>query len=157
MSLSLGSSFRATDLMILTELRAEASNHRRSGEFIQAEKILKRCYDSAPDDADVQRGLFDLYQQNLAALKSSPYRDYPLFVVLETLALCNAKCGFCPYPTMERLGTKMPDQQIDKIISGLKAIPQTGPQSNSANNSISIFTVQGERPFRRASVVFHHW
>jgi hypothetical protein len=113
--------------MILSELLATASNHRKSGDLIEAERVLKRCYDSAPDNEEVNRNLFELYQQNLASLRASPYMDYPLFVVVETLALCNAKCGFCPYPTMGRLGTKMPDDLIEKIISDLKDVPQDIP------------------------------
>lgn len=44
------------------------------------------------------------------------YLDQPNEVSIETLALCNAACHFCPYPALERKGTKMPDYLIDKII-----------------------------------------
>ena len=30
------------------------------------------------------------------------HMDYPFWVTLETLAICNAACDFCAYPTMER-------------------------------------------------------
>jgi len=86
--------------------------------------VLKRCYDIAPDSRDVQRKLFDTYQKNLIALKQSRYMDYPLFVSLETQTVCNARCSFCPYPSLERLGNKMPDELIDKVISDLEAIPE---------------------------------
>ena len=43
--------------------------------------------------------------------------DYPIEVSLETQALCNAACTFCPYPTLERKGTKMSDELVDKIVS----------------------------------------
>lgn len=47
---------------------------------------------------------------------SDPYLDQPREVSLETLSLCNAKCSFCPYPTLERKGTRMPDELIDSVI-----------------------------------------
>ena len=43
-------------------------------------------------------------------MRKSPYLDFPAHVHLETNALCNAACNFCPYPTLERKGTKMPDR-----------------------------------------------
>ena len=49
--------------------------------------------------------------------------DYPRFVHLETLAVCNAACSFCPYPSLERQGTRMSDQLIEKIIDDLAEIP----------------------------------
>lgn len=36
---------------------------------------------------------------------------------VETLALCNAACSFCPYPTLERKGVKMPDTVIELLIA----------------------------------------
>lgn len=60
-------------------------------------------------------------------LRRSPYMDYPSEVTIETLSVCNAACGFCPYPRLERRGERMPDALIDKIIGELEAIPQTLP------------------------------
>ena len=68
-----------------------------------------------------------LAQVELAKIRRSPYLDYPQEVHIETLALCNAKCSFCPYPTMDRQGDRMPDELIDKIIDDLKAIPSSLP------------------------------
>jgi pyruvate-formate lyase-activating enzyme len=68
-----------------------------------------------------------LAQVELAKIRRSPYLDYPEEVHIETLALCNAKCSFCPYPTMDRQGDRMPDELIDKIIDDLKAIPSSLP------------------------------
>ncbi|MCC6888014.1 MAG: SPASM domain-containing protein [Hyphomicrobiales bacterium] len=68
-----------------------------------------------------------LAQVELAKIRRSPYLDYPQEVHIETLALCNAACSFCPYPTMERQGERMPDALIDKIIDDLKAIPPSLP------------------------------
>ena len=51
------------------------------------------------------------------------YLDWPAFVHLETIALCNAACDFCPYPTLERKGERMSDALIEKIIGDLTDIP----------------------------------
>jgi hypothetical protein len=68
-------------------------------------------------------------QIELARLRRSPYLDYPQEVHIETFAKCNAACTFCPYPTMERQGDRMPDELIDKIIEDLTQIPQQLPFS----------------------------
>lgn len=62
-------------------------------------------------------------------LKSEYYRDYgyvdyPNFVHIETLSVCNAACCFCPYTTLTRKGHCMPDAVIEKIIDDLAAIPK---------------------------------
>ena len=44
------------------------------------------------------------------------YHSQPNEVSLETQAVCNASCTFCPYTTLERIGTKMPDALIDRLI-----------------------------------------
>lgn len=44
------------------------------------------------------------------------YLDQPNEIALETLALCNAACSFCPYPVVERKGVKMPDEMIDRLV-----------------------------------------
>lgn len=49
------------------------------------------------------------------------YLDQPNEISLETLALCNARCAFCPYPVMERKGEKMPDELIDKLVGEMAA------------------------------------
>ncbi|MDP6951424.1 MAG: radical SAM protein, partial [Alphaproteobacteria bacterium] len=60
-------------------------------------------------------------------LRASVHAKYPRHVHLETLAVCNAACSFCPYPTLEREGTRMPDALIDKIIADLAAISRQVP------------------------------
>lgn len=44
------------------------------------------------------------------------YLDQPHEVSLETQALCNAACEFCPYPTIERKGQRMPDELISRLV-----------------------------------------
>lgn len=44
------------------------------------------------------------------------YASQPGEVSIETFSHCNARCTFCPYPTLERLGARMPDELIDRLI-----------------------------------------
>jgi MoaA/NifB/PqqE/SkfB family radical SAM enzyme len=44
------------------------------------------------------------------------YLDQPLEVAIETQAVCNARCIFCPYPTIERKGTKMSTELVYRLI-----------------------------------------
>ena len=60
---------------------------------------------------------------DLNVLRGSVYLEYPKEVSIETQAVCNAACTFCPYPTMERKGQKMSDDLLDKIITDLHEIP----------------------------------
>jgi len=72
-----------------------------------------------------------LTQIELEKLRASRYMDFPAEVTIETQAVCNAKCNFCPYPTMERQGDKMTNELIDKIIDDLRQIPTDLPFSIS--------------------------
>jgi sulfatase maturation enzyme AslB (radical SAM superfamily) len=47
------------------------------------------------------------------------WNETPYFVSIETLALCNAACEFCPYPTLTRHGQKMPVELFYKIVNDL--------------------------------------
>lgn len=44
------------------------------------------------------------------------YLDQPHEVAIETLAQCNAACTFCPYPTLERQGERMPDELLARLL-----------------------------------------
>ena len=55
------------------------------------------------------------------------YLHYPALVHIETQALCNAACNFCPYPGLERKGARMSDELIDKIVGDLAEIPRDLP------------------------------
>jgi hypothetical protein len=52
------------------------------------------------------------------------YLDWPHEISIETYAKCNAACVFCPYPTLDRQGVRMPDAMIDRIIEELKDHPR---------------------------------
>lgn len=43
--------------------------------------------------------------------------DQPYEISLETQSVCNASCTFCPYPSLDRIGDRMPDELIDKLIN----------------------------------------
>lgn len=49
------------------------------------------------------------------------YVRQPREVSIETLALCNARCTFCPYPTLERKGVEMPDGLIRRCIAEMSS------------------------------------
>lgn len=78
-------------------------------------------------DTSQYRGALVDYRATVAALRQSRYLDYPKEVSIETQTVCNAACTFCPYPGLERKGTKMPDALISKIIDDLRAIPSDLP------------------------------
>jgi MoaA/NifB/PqqE/SkfB family radical SAM enzyme len=67
------------------------------------------------------------YQQRVDMLRASTYLEYPAHVHMETLSLCNAECGFCPYVALDRKGTAMSDELIAKILDDLTAIPRSVP------------------------------
>jgi uncharacterized Fe-S cluster-containing radical SAM superfamily protein len=52
------------------------------------------------------------------------YLEYPALVHMETVAVCNAACTFCPYTELDRKGTRMSDALIEKIIDDLTDIPR---------------------------------
>ncbi len=52
---------------------------------------------------------------SLAAMQQQ-FMDYPMEVSVETMALCNARCTFCPYPTIERKGERMSDALLARLV-----------------------------------------
>jgi hypothetical protein len=60
------------------------------------------------------------YAEILKVFRQSRYMDYPKELSFETLTRCNAECWFCPSPTLERTGHKMPDVLIAKILRDLR-------------------------------------
>lgn len=44
------------------------------------------------------------------------YLDQPFEVSIETRAVCNARCTFCPYPTLTRKGVEMPARKVMSLI-----------------------------------------
>lgn len=60
-------------------------------------------------------------------LRGAGYLRYPALVHIETQAVCNAACAFCPYPSLERKGERMSDALIEKILGDLADIPPELP------------------------------
>lgn len=52
---------------------------------------------------------------------NSQYLRQPREVSIETLALCNAACSFCPYPTLERQRSKLSDTDLLHLIAQMKS------------------------------------
>lgn len=64
------------------------------------------------------------YQRKVLSMRDR-FLEYPAHIHLETFAQCNAACSFCPYPEIDRKGTRMGDDLIEKVISDLEDIPKT--------------------------------
>lgn len=67
------------------------------------------------------------YDLQVARMRHSAYLDYPAHIHLETLAVCNARCSFCPAGRLQRKGTKMSDALLDKLLDQLAGFPRTLP------------------------------
>lgn len=87
--------------------------------------------------AQAARAFFDLhgslphhlqdYQRLVESLRTSAYMEFPREIAIETMAVCNAACSFCPYPQLQRKGERMPDALVEKIIEDLGDIPRALP------------------------------
>ncbi|MBC7541449.1 MAG: tetratricopeptide repeat protein [Candidatus Sericytochromatia bacterium] len=98
----------------------------------QAAVAIKPDYQDARDNlarmqAVLKEQSLQRYQQDVESRRQSRYMDYPAHVHLETLAVCTAACNFCPYPSLERKGTRMDSALIAKVIQDLTEIPADLP------------------------------
>jgi hypothetical protein len=66
----------------------------------------------------------ELYQASIDPHRER-YDRYPMCVSIETYALCNAACEFCPYPGLTRKGERMETSLFEKIIGAV--IPADHP------------------------------
>lgn len=57
----------------------------------------------------------------LAIQNDKTWLDHPCSVSLETYSKCNAACTFCPYPGLDRIGQKLDDKVVYRIIDELAA------------------------------------
>lgn len=67
-----------------------------------------------------------LYQDAFVGLQDL-YLHTPRIISVETFAKCDAKCNFCPYVDIERIGTRMSDELINKIVSDVSDLDQSIP------------------------------
>jgi hypothetical protein len=118
----------------------EAAYHGRIDHFSQGALMLWSLLKAALRRKGSRSGLMDLEElpyhdsrqlaariTRKAALFATAYLDWPIMVHMETIAVCNAACEFCPYPMLERKGARMPDTMIEKIIRDLQDIPPNVP------------------------------
>lgn len=100
---------------------AEAEQAKARGDKVRA---FNARFGSLPENTQQ-------YQRTVDWLRESRYLDFPHEVCIETLAVCNAACVFCPYPDLARKGAKMPDALVAKIITDLQDVPRDLPFSIS--------------------------
>lgn len=81
-------------------------------------KYLADDYNSEEAVRSYQAGFLGLRQQYLAT---------PHTISIETYAKCDAACDFCPYVDIGRLGTRMPDALLEKIVSDIGDVDQSVP------------------------------
>jgi len=53
-------------------------------------------------------------------MRDARYLNQHYEISVETLALCNAACTFCPYPSLERKGVELPDKLLTSILLQIK-------------------------------------
>lgn len=85
---------------------------------------LEEC--SRPTSAGALTSAEQEYQSRFLSLAST-YLHFPEVIGIETLALCNAACDFCPYPGLERKGESMPDRLISKILDDIQTVNPRPP------------------------------
>ena len=78
----------------------------------------------AGDTQDNLAPALTAYQHTVLAMRQSSQIDFPAHVHLETMAVCNAKCSFCPHSDLDRKGTVMDDGLIGKVVDDLCDIPR---------------------------------
>ena len=93
-----------------------------SNEHQDLDKQIKKLTDLM--HVQPQNTLKGVYGDHINFMRrKKKYMEFPETVQIETHAVCNAKCKFCPYPHMNRKGEKMSSGLFDKIVSDLKTIP----------------------------------
>ncbi len=114
-----------------------------------ARSLLHKANVAAPDLIDVKTAIaeFESLDRNLAGheyrnshlLLRSLHADYPVFIQLETVGRCNAKCSFCPHSELSRKFDAMSDDLFEKIVNDASAIPSHSPLSFILNGVNETF------------------
>ena len=47
---------------------------------------------------------------------------FPSVLQIQTINRCNGACEFCPYPSLERKGERMPDSLVDKVLRDIESV-----------------------------------
>jgi MoaA/NifB/PqqE/SkfB family radical SAM enzyme len=74
-----------------------------------------------------EKSIYEDIANYVQYLRASPYVDTPLDVQIETLTLCNAKCTFCQYVELNRIGDRMSDAIFEKILCDLEKLRRDVP------------------------------
>ena len=64
------------------------------------------------------------------AYREGKWLDTPRLVSIETFSKCNAACEFCPYPSLERIGARLPTETVLRIIDELATFDPMPRQLN---------------------------
>ncbi len=80
----------------------------------------------------VREDLFPHMPKGLRPIPSS--LEQPFEISIETFSKCNARCEFCPYPTLERQGTRMSEALFEKLLQDIQEFPD---QSKPLNINLS--------------------
>lgn len=68
------------------------------------------------------------YADALSRYADEPrWKTYPFLASIETYAMCNAACAFCPYPQLERQGEILSEALFEKIVADLVDADPSGP------------------------------
>jgi sulfatase maturation enzyme AslB (radical SAM superfamily) len=114
----------AMSLLSVLDAKLEIFDNHLGDQSIQSKlQAIAKMRDISPID----RNYYLAYQSWIELIRRSHYFEYPRSIHIETLASCNATCTFCPYTELDRIGTRMPDSLIEKIINDLSEIPTSIP------------------------------
>lgn len=76
--------------------------------------------DPETEFSQIESRLQNAYLRQVA---SQHWLDCPMVFSIETFSKCNAACEFCPYPSLERIGTKLPKQRVIALLDEAAAFP----------------------------------
>jgi len=110
-----------------------ASIEVNAGRLSVARRYMLEALRLAPDSAVARENLAFLDNLEQQATNADFIRtwlvwrtrnlDIPRIISLETVGRCNAKCGFCPHPMLDRKFEAMSDELFNKIIGEASRFP----------------------------------
>lgn len=110
-----------------------ASIEVNAGRLSVARRYMLEALRLAPDSEVARENLVVLDTLEQQATKADYIRDwlvwrvrhldFPRIISLETVGRCNAKCGFCPHPMLNRKFEAMSDELFERIIGEVSHFP----------------------------------
>ena len=117
------------EALICLEVSKQLDSNYRSDLDEQIKKLQKLMRSQSGN------GLTGVYEDHKNFVRrKARYMEFPEMVQIETHAVCNAQCIFCPYPHMKRKGERMSSDLFDKLVSDLKIIPEDHKFTISLNH-----------------------